>query len=193
MSDVRPLPVAAGKSSFDLVDQQKVFSALDLHPGTVMLDVACGAGLYALAAAEHVGPQGAVYAVDLWAEGIDALREEATRRGLEQIRPLVSDVGERIPVSEGSVDACLLATVLHDLAQVGKDKGCLREIARVLCPGGHLVVVEFNKIDGPPGPPRAIRLSPQDVVARLEPFGFRRQSLIPAGSVTYLMDFVYAP
>ena len=66
-------PIAAGKSSFDLVDPEKVFAELRLQPDTVFLDVACGVGNYALAAAEFIGEEGAILAVDLWEEGI-ALR-----------------------------------------------------------------------------------------------------------------------
>lgn len=183
-------PVAAGKSSFDLVDREKVFAALDLQPASVLLDVACGIGLYALAAAAHIGPAGAIHAVDLWEEGIVSLRREAQRRGLEQIHPLLGDVGERIPLADASVDVCLLATVLHDLAIEGSDAGCLREIARVLRPGGRLVVIEFAKVEGPPGPPRAIRLAPQEVSDRLAPFGFRPRTLVPMGEVVYLQDFL---
>ena len=190
MNEAQPAPIAAGKSSFDLVDREQVFAALDLQPDTVLLDVACGAGLYALAAAERMGPAGTVYGVDLWAEGIATLRGEAARRHLPQVRAEVSDVGKRIPVAEASVDVCLLATVLHDLVEERTDAGCLREIRRVLRPGGRLVVIEFNKVDGPPGPPRSIRLAPEEVAERLLPYGFRRRTLMPAGPVTYLMDFV---
>jgi ubiquinone/menaquinone biosynthesis C-methylase UbiE len=183
-------PVAAGKSSFELVEPEKVFAELRLAPATVLLDVACGAGNYALAAAPYVGPQGAVHAVDLWAEGIERLRAEAARRGLAQIQPAVADVSERIPLPDGSVDVALLATVLHDLAEAGTAAGALREVARVLRPGGRLVVIEFDKVEGPPGPPRAIRLDPGETAALVSPFGFRPSRPVRVGPVTYLLSFL---
>lgn len=68
-------PIAAGKSSFDLVDKEKVFKALDLKRDTVLFDVACGAGKYSSAVSESIGNEGVIYAIDLWEEGINALRQ----------------------------------------------------------------------------------------------------------------------
>jgi ubiquinone/menaquinone biosynthesis C-methylase UbiE len=178
--------IAAGKSSFDLIDPARFFAALDLAGVTVLLDVGCGVGSYTLAAAERLGAGGTIYAVDLWQEGVDTLAREAAQRGLDAIHPLVADVSSRIPVPDRSVDVCLLATVLHDLIQDGTDEGTLREVRRALKPGGRLAVVEFEKVDGPPGPPRAIRLDPAELDAVLAPHGFRLLVTTPVGPYNYL-------
>jgi len=49
--------------------------------------------------------------------------------------------------------------------------------------------MEFMKIDGPPGPPRHIRLSPEQVDAMLAPFGFKREHFVEVGPYNYLMLF----
>ena len=46
-------PIAAGKSSFDLIDFAKLVDVLDIEKGITFLDVACGAGAYTLALADH--------------------------------------------------------------------------------------------------------------------------------------------
>jgi ubiquinone/menaquinone biosynthesis C-methylase UbiE len=181
-------PVAAGKSSFDLVEPEKVFAELRLTPDMVLLDVACGSGNYTLAAAAYIGPRGAIHAVDLWAGGIARLREEAARRRLAQVHAAVADVSHLIPLRDASVDVALMATVLHDLVEVGTAQGALREVARVLRPGGRLVLVEFDKVDGPPGPPRAIRLAPEEAAALLAPYGFTAGTPVRVGPHTYLLD-----
>src|SRR3990172_8642303 len=79
-------PVAAGKSSFDLVDKEKVFAALDLKKDTVVLDVACGVGKYSIAASEIIGNEGAIYAIDLWEEGINSLKQTIAEKGIKNIR-----------------------------------------------------------------------------------------------------------
>ena len=178
--------IAAGKSSYDLIDPERFFAALDLAGDTVLLDVGCGAGSYALAAAEWLGAGGTIYAVDLWQEGVESLARAAARRGLGTIHPLVADVSSRIPIPDRSVDVCLLATVLHDLIQDGTAEGTLREVRRALRPGGRLAVVEFEKVDGPPGPPAAIRLSPTELDAVLAPHGFRLIATTPVGLYNYL-------
>ncbi len=183
-------PHGAGKSSFDLIDAQVVFGELRLKPDTVMLDLACGVGNYTLAAAGTIGSVGAIHAFDLWAEGIAVLRASAHSRGLSQIRADVADVSGTLPLSDSTVDVALMATVLHDLVEAGVGKGALTEVARLLRPGGRLVIIEFEKVDSRPGPPAAIRLSPEEVEALVIPFGFRRERLIPVGEPLYLISFV---
>ncbi len=73
-------PIAAGKSSFNLIDTQRFFSELNLQAGITFLDVACGRGAYSLAASDYVGPAGRIIAVDLWKEGIEDLRRAVADR-----------------------------------------------------------------------------------------------------------------
>ncbi|MHB1463841.1 MAG: class I SAM-dependent methyltransferase [Thermoleophilia bacterium] len=179
-------PIAAGRSSFDFVDTEAVFRALELDQGTVLLDLASGAGNYSLAIAGSEGAGSVIHAFDLWEEGIAQLKQRVAEAGLTNITAAVADVTKKIPMGDGSADVCLIATALHDLVQEQGGEGVLREIARVLKPAGRLVIVEFVKADGPPGPPRHIRLSPEELDALVLPFGFARQRTAPAGDYFYL-------
>ena len=185
-------PIAAGKSSYDLIDSEKLFSELRLAEESVLLDVACGRGNYAVAASEHMGGRGLIHAFDLWEEGIELLREEISKRKIRNIRPGVADVGKKIPLPDQSVDTCLMATVLHDLRQDHTEKGALREARRVLKPDGFLAVVEFKKIEGPPGPPVEIRIGPEELERILSPYGFRVTKTSDVGPYHYLSLFVKA-
>ncbi|MCL4309433.1 MAG: methyltransferase domain-containing protein [Actinomycetota bacterium] len=179
-------PIAAGRSSFDFVDTEAVFRALELDQGTVLLDLASGAGNYSLAIAGSEGSGSVIHAFDLWEEGIAQLKQRVAEAGLTNITAAVADVTKTIPMGDGSADVCLIATALHDLVQEQGGEGVLREIARVLKPAGRLVIVEFVKADGPPGPPKHIRLSPEELDALVLPFGFARQRTAPAGDYFYL-------
>ena len=182
-------PTGAGKSSFDLIDVDKFFKELQLQKGISFLDVACGRGLYCLAAAEIIGKKGRVVGVDLWKEGIELLKVAANERRLKNITALVSDAGKQIPVDDCSIDVCLLATVLHDFVEDKIDQEVLPEIVRTVKPGGILAIMEFKKIDGPPGPPRHIRLSPEQVDDMLTPIGFEQAHFADVGPYNYLMLF----
>ncbi|NIQ37903.1 MAG: class I SAM-dependent methyltransferase [Proteobacteria bacterium] len=182
-------PLGAGKSSFDLIDSQAVFGELGLQRGSTFLDVACGRGDYTLAASKAVRKSGLIYAVDLWEEGIATLQEKAAAQGIENIEALVCDVGKKIPLETGRVDVCLMSTVLHDLVQTGDVDGTLKEVGRVLKSQGSLAVIEFKKIDGPPGPPISVRLTPDETESLVLPHGFRKKRTLDVGLYNYMMTF----
>ena len=182
-------PTGAGKSSFDLIDVETFFQEIDLKPGIVFLDVACGRGAYCLKASEIIGSTGTVYAVDLWQEGIEQLKASAVQENVLNIKAFVGDAGRHIPVDDQTVDACLMATVLHDFVEDQISKEVLHEIVRVLKTDGLLAIVEFIKIEGPPGPPVHIRLSPEAVGDILAPYGFSKVRLTDIGPFNYLMLF----
>jgi ubiquinone/menaquinone biosynthesis C-methylase UbiE len=188
-TQMKNLPTAAGKSSFDLIDSEELFARLPLKKDTIYLDLACGRGAYSLAAAEYIGSEGKIYAVDLWQEGIDFLRDEIAARGLRQIQAVVADVSRMIPLDDDSIDVCLMATVLHDLMRDGTEKGAIGEVVRVLKPAGILAIIEFKKIAGPPGPPVSVRISPGELETILTPYGFKVTSTTDIGSCVYLSIF----
>jgi ubiquinone/menaquinone biosynthesis C-methylase UbiE len=182
-------PTGAGKSSFGLIDTVKFFHELGLKKGTTFLDVACGRGAYALTVAEIIGNNGQIYAVDLWKEGIGILKEEAASKGIQNITAFVSDIAERIPIEDDCVDVCLMATVLHDLVADKIDQPVLKEVVRVLKTKGTLAIVEFFKTQGPPGPPKPVRLSPEEVDQMLAVHGFQQKRHTEIGPDNYLQIF----
>ena len=190
MIDDKSTPTGAGKSSFELIDSAKLFRELQLNKGITFLDLACGWGTYALAVSEIIGQAGRVYAVDMWEEGILSLKSKAAAKDIQNITALVSDVSHYIPIERALVDVCLMATVLHDFIGDHVERGVLKEVVRVLRPEGTLAVLEYKKIDGPPGPPKSVRLSPQEVDDILSPYGFKQQQVTEVGRDHYLQIFI---
>jgi ubiquinone/menaquinone biosynthesis C-methylase UbiE len=182
-------PIGAGKSSFGLIDTARFFQELDLNKGITFLDAACGRGAYTLATADVIGPEGRLVAVDLWEDGISILQKEAAAKQIENLTTFVGDVSLKIPMENNSADVCLMATVLHDLAAEGVDQEALKEVARVVKPGGTLVIVEFHKKEGPPGPPKPVRLSPEEVDKMVSALGFRQKRYTEIGPDNYLQIF----
>lgn len=182
-------PKGAGKSSFALINADLVADILPLAPGAAILDLACGPGHYSLFLSEIVGEAGLVYAVDLWAEGLSILGKEIEARGITNIKTLQADAAKEIPVDPGSIDICLMATVLHDFEEAGQTDNVIPQIKNLLKPNGCLAVIEFKKIHGPPGPPMHIRLSPEAVEKLLGAHGFEKKDAADIGDSNYLMTF----
>lgn len=179
-------PIGAGKDSFDLIDANKLFGELNLSEGMVLLDAGCGIGRYSLAATRYLGEQDRILALDLWKEGLSHLKRKIIARNIPNVLLTIADIGQGIPLKCNVVDMCLLANVLHGLILQGKEKGSLREIARVSKPGGRLAIIEFKKIAGPPGPPFNIRIGVSELSAIVAPHGFRHTKVVDIGPYNYL-------
>ena len=166
-------PPGAGKSSYDLIDGPLFWSALSLEPGMTVLDLGCGAGLYTKEIADRIQAGGRLIAIDLWEAGVARINQWARHQACA-VEAHVADAGSKLPVADQDVDLCLMATVLHDLVHDGSAQAALKEVARVLKPSGILAIIEFKKQDGPPGPPRAVRLRLEEVSMLLMPVGLLR-------------------
>jgi len=182
-------PPGAGRESLSLIEAPRLFSELGLSRVQVFLDLGCGPGKYSLEALRYLPEEGRIIALDLWHQGLKILKEAMAAKEISRIHPLLADIGQSIPLKENTVDLCLVANVLHDLAISRKEKKALKEIARVLKPRGTLAIIEFKKIPGPPGPPLAIRIGIQELREMVEPYGFELDRTTEIGPYHYLALF----
>jgi ubiquinone/menaquinone biosynthesis C-methylase UbiE len=121
------------------ITRSRLREVLDAKPGERVLELGPGTGYYTLDVADWVGPGGALDILDLQQEMLDHTMGRAGERGLSNITPTLGDA-TRLPYDEGSFDAAFLVTVL---GEVPDQDAALRELARVLKPGGRLVVGEL--------------------------------------------------
>jgi arsenite methyltransferase len=109
-----------------------------IEPGTVVLDLGCGAGTDLLIAAQMTGPGGRAIGVDMTRSMLDRAHASARKMGLEHVA-LHESLIESLPLDDESVDVVISNGVI-DLVP---DKDTVfAEIDRVLRPGGRLQLAD---------------------------------------------------
>src|SRR5438874_10515707 len=109
-----------------------------VEPGSVVLDLGCGAGTDLLIAAQMTGPYGRVIGVDMTSVMLDRARDSAQQMRLENVE-LHESLIESLPLEDSSVDIVISNGVI-DL--VPDKDAVLDEIDRVLRPGGRLQIAD---------------------------------------------------
>jgi arsenite methyltransferase len=109
-----------------------------IDPGSVVLDLGCGAGTDLLIAAQMTGAEGRVVGVDMTRSMLERAATSAQEMGLANVE-LHESLIERLPVEHGSVDVVISNGVI-DL--VPDKDAVFDEIDRVLRPGGRLQVAD---------------------------------------------------
>lgn len=144
-----------------LITRSRLREVLNPMPGERILEVGPGTGYYTLPVGEWVGPNGEVEIFDLQQEMLDHTLRRATTVGLENVRGTQGDA-RALTYADSSFDGAFLVTVLGEIPD---QTAALRELRRVLKPGGRLVVGELF------GDPHWVR--PRTLVARADEAGLR--------------------
>jgi arsenite methyltransferase len=108
----------------------------DLHAGETVLDLGSGAGADVLISARRVAPTGRAIGLDMTDEMLELARANAARAGLHNVE-FVKGYIEEIPLPDASVDVVISNCVINLAADKTR---VLREVARVLRPGGRFAV-----------------------------------------------------
>ena len=114
-----------------------------VKPGDAVLDCATGTGDLALAFKRAVGPAGRVTGTDFCAEMLAPAPDKAKRAGLV-IDFKVADAMD-LPFPAAAFD---VASIAFGIRNVDDPVRCLKEMARVVKPGGRVVVLEFGQPTG---------------------------------------------
>lgn len=149
------------RASEDFV--REVISSVGLSRGMVVADLGSGAGRFTVEIAKAVGPDGKVYAIDIDDNALRELTDSARSLGLGNVEAVRADLTKGIPLPASSLDVAFMANVLHGLVHSGAGELVVKEVERVLRPGGLFVVVDFKKSFTAFGPPPWIRVSPEEV------------------------------
>jgi ubiquinone/menaquinone biosynthesis C-methylase UbiE len=118
----------------------RVVESLRIEPGARIADLGAGDGYFTFRLAEATGPDGAVLAVDIDEQKLDALHAEARERGLLQVRVVVAEQTDS-RLEPASVDLIFVCNTYHHLEERVAYFARLRSRLR---PGGRVAVVELD-------------------------------------------------
>jgi ubiquinone/menaquinone biosynthesis C-methylase UbiE len=163
-----------------LITRSRLRQALSPTVGERILEVGPGTGYYTLPVADWLGPEGTLEVLDVQPEMLEHTTGAARERGLENVLATRGDA-RSLPYEDGRFDAAYLVTVLGEIPD---QDAALRELARVIRPGGRLVVGELF------GDPHFVRLSA--LQERAQRAGLRLDGRI-GGRLGYFARFTPRP
>lgn len=162
---------------------------LGLRPSQIVASFGSGgAGFFVLAAARLVGEHGQVYAVDIVKNALSSVDGKAKLQGLYNVKTVWSDleVYGAMDIPEQSLDHGLLVNILF---QSKKHMDILREVTRLIKPGGKLLIIDWNDVSVSFGPPASDRVDAEQLREVVPPLGYLEEKFFEAGQYHFGLIF----
>ncbi len=115
-----------------------------LKPGMVVADIGAGTGLFTPLFSKAVGPEGKVMAVDITPGFLELIRSRAEKSGLKNVTTVLCPE-DSVGLEPESIDVVFVCDTYHHFEY---PKETLASIHAALKPGGRLVIVDFQRIEG---------------------------------------------
>jgi ubiquinone/menaquinone biosynthesis C-methylase UbiE len=119
--------------------RRRVYTELATRSGDRVLDVGCGDGYFTRIMANAVGAAGTALGIDPSPEAIARARKVTRAANCT----FSEGVAEHLNASEGSYDVVVSSLIVHHLPEPIRPQA-LREMFRVLLPGGRVLIAEFR-------------------------------------------------
>ena len=119
-----------------LFSRKKIIEEIRIKPKYKILDYGAGSGSYIIVAAEKLGEEGLVYALDIHPLSLELITKKAAKKGIKNIKTILSDC--KTGLNDNSLDIAFMHDIYHDLTEPNE---ILVELHRVLKPDG---ILSFN-------------------------------------------------
>lgn len=175
----------SGREVFDR--RREIVAATAVRPGMAVADVGAGTGLFTRLFASAVGAQGKVFAVDISRTFVDNVLRTAHEAGLDNVEGVVN-TQDSTGLAANAVDLVFVCDTYHHFE---RPKAMLESIHRALRPGGGLVVIDFQRVDGRSSAwvMGHVRADKETVVREIESAGFRLREDNPLLRENFFLQF----
>ncbi|MDY0132389.1 MAG: class I SAM-dependent methyltransferase [Desulforegulaceae bacterium] len=152
------------------IPPDKIIKRLEIEKADIIADIGAGTGFFSIAFYELLNPL-SVYACDLSEVMVQWIKENVSPK-YPNIIPVKSEENI-LPLENEIADLGFMINLHHEL---DKPDLILKELSRILKPGGKFFIVDWKKGAVTGGPPQKIRLLPEVVVNQAENCGFVKVS-----------------
>jgi ubiquinone/menaquinone biosynthesis C-methylase UbiE len=174
-----------GREIWDRRDE--IVEKVGLKPGESVADVGAGTGFFSFLFSKRVGEKGTVYSVDILPEFVEAIRKDAAARGLANVKPVLCKA-DSVELPPASIDAAFVCDTYHHFEY---PKSTLASILAALRPGGRLIVVDFDRVEGQSSQwiLDHVRAGKAKVVEEITAAGFEKVEDVSFSKETYFVRF----
>ncbi len=124
--------------------REAIVKACGIKPGMTMADVGAGTGLFTRLFAAAVGEKGRVYAVDIAPKFVAHIEESARKAGVKNVTGVVA-TDRSVELPAASIDLAFICDTYHHFEFPLRT---MESLHRALRPGGQVVVIDFERIEG---------------------------------------------
>ena len=124
--------------------RERILVACEVEEGDSVADVGAGTGLFSRMFSTVVGDQGWVYAVDISPRFLEHINKESAKNKIDNITGVLC-AENSVSLPPNSVDVVFICDTYHHFEY---PKSTLASIKRALKPDGHMIVIDFERIEG---------------------------------------------
>lgn len=173
-------------SGTELLNPFEILKNAGVTEGMKVADMGCGTqGHFVFPASHLVGKNGAVYAVDILKSALGAIESKIKLEGSNNIRTIWSDIEvfKGTKIQDGSID-------MSFIINVGAKEAMIKEATRLIKKGGKLLVIDWEKVSAPFGPPTNKRPDKEKIKMDVANLGLTFEKEFKAGPYHFGMVFV---
>ncbi len=167
----------------EMLPVDEILTRIGVKEEDKLADIGCGIGYFSIPAAQVVGSNGSVYALDVEPKMLEVVEEKKEKNNLMNIQTLLTEEYD-LKLEDAVVSYGFMCTVLHEIEDKSK---FLEEANRIIMKDGKIAILEWMKKESDWGPSINHRVDSSEVMKLLLETGFRDNEMIELNEYFYVV------